>query len=117
MSNSATFLVVFMTAAIMVIAALLIAKLLAPSSTNPVKGDPYECGIPTRGETWIQFKVGYYLFAILFLVFDVETVLLYPWAVVMRDLGAQGLAAGSFFLGMLVLGFAYEWKKGALTWR
>lgn len=117
MSNSATFLVVFMTAAIMVIAALLIAKLLAPSSTNPVKGDPYECGVPTRGETWIQFKVGYYLFAILFLVFDVETVLLYPWAVVMRDLGAQGLAAGSFFLGMLVLGFAYEWKKGALTWR
>ena len=117
MSNSALFLVVFITAILMVVAALLIAKLLAPTSTNPLKGEPYECGIPTRGTSWMQFKVGYYLFAILYLVFDVETVLLFPWAVIMKDLGAQGLVCVSFFLIILVLGLAYAWKKGALKWK
>jgi len=117
MSNSALFLVVLITAIFMVVAALLIAKLLAPSSTNSHKGDPYECGIPTKGTSWIQFRVGYYLFAILFLVFDVETVLLFPWAVIMKDLGVQGLVCVSFFLFILVLGLAYAWKKGALEWK
>jgi NADH-quinone oxidoreductase subunit A len=117
MSNSALFLVVLITAIFMVVAALLIAKLLAPASTNSLKGEPYECGIPTRGASWVQFRVGYYLFAILYLVFDVETVLLFPWAVIMRDLGAQGLVCVSFFLVILVLGLAYAWKKGALKWK
>ena len=117
MSNSALFLVVLITAIFMVVAALLIAKLLAPTSTNPLKGDPYECGIPTRGTSWMQFKVGYYLFAILYLVFDVETVLLFPWAVIMKDLGAQGLVCVSFFLVILTLGLVYAWKKGALKWK
>ncbi len=117
MSNSALFLVVLITAVFMVVAALLIAKLLAPRSQNPLKGEPYECGIPTRGTSWIQFKVGYYLFAILYLMFDVETVLLFPWAVIMRDLGPQGLVCVSFFLFVLVLGLAYAWKKGALEWK
>ncbi|MDR1591625.1 MAG: NADH-quinone oxidoreductase subunit A [Prevotellaceae bacterium] len=116
MSNSAVFLVVLITAVVMVIAALLIAKLLAPWSSNPLKGEPYECGIPTRGETWIQFRVGYYLFAILFLIFDIETVLLFPWAVIMRDLGVQGLILVSFFLVILTLGLAYAWKKRILRW-
>ena len=117
MSNSALFLVVLITAVFMVVAALLIARLLAPSSNNSQKGDPYECGIPTRGTSWVQFRVGYYLFAILFLVFDVEIVLLLPWAVIMKDLGAQGLVCVSFFLSILVLGLAYAWKKGALEWK
>jgi len=117
MSNSALFLVVLITAIFMVVAALLIAKWLAPTSTNPLKGDPYECGIPTRGTSWMQFKVGYYLFAILYLVFDVETVLLFPWAVVMKDMGAQGLVCVLFFLIILALGLAYAWKKGALKWK
>ena len=93
------------------------AWLLAPKSKNVVKGEPYECGIPTRGTSWVQFRVGYYLFAILFLIFDVEIVLLFPWATVMRDMGADGLYVVSFFLVVLTLGLAYAWKKGALTWK
>ncbi|MCL1934568.1 MAG: NADH-quinone oxidoreductase subunit A [Candidatus Azobacteroides sp.] len=116
MSNSALFLVVLITAIFMVFAALLLAKWLAPTSANPLKGEPYECGIPTRGTSWAQFKVGYYLFAILYLVFDVETVLLFPWAVIMKDVGVQGLVLVSFFLIILALGLAYAWKKGALQW-
>ena len=67
--------------------------------------------------TWMQFRVGYYLFAILFLMFDVETVFLFPWAVIARDLGPQGLISILFFLVVLVLGLAYAWKKGALEWK
>jgi len=117
MSNAALFLVVLLTAIFMVVAALLLAKWLAPTSTNPLKGEPYECGIPTRGTSWAQFKVGYYLFAILFLVFDVETVLLFPWAVIMKDVGMQGLFLVSFFFIILALGLVYAWKKGALQWK
>lgn len=117
MSNSSVFLVVLITAFVLVGAALLIAMLLAPRSSNPVKGEVYECGIPTLGTSWLQFKVGYYLFAILFLIFDVETVLLFPWATVMKDLGAAGLVSVSFFIVVLALGLAYAWKKGALKWK
>ena len=101
----------------LVFAALLIAKLISPRSFAPTKGDTYECGIPTRGDSMMQFKVGYYLFAILFLVFDVETVFLYPWAVVCRALGPQGLISVAVFLFILILGLAYAWKKGALKWQ
>ena len=117
MSNSALFLVVLTTAVVMVVAALLIAWLLAPKSKNPQKGEPYECGIPTRGTSWAQFKVGYYLYAILYLIFDVEIVLLFPWATVMRDLGMQGLICVVFFFVILTLGLVYAWKKGALEWK
>jgi NADH:ubiquinone oxidoreductase subunit 3 (chain A) len=117
MSNSALFLVVLLTAILMVVAALLIAWLLAPKSTNPQKGDPYECGIPTRGTSWTQFKVGYYLFAILYLVFDVETVLLFPWASAMKTMGTYGIICMAFFFVILTLGLVYAWKKGALEWK
>jgi len=117
MSNSALFLVLLITAFALVSAALVIAWLLAPHSSNFLKGQVYECGIPTRGNSWIQFKVGYYLFAILFLVFDVETVLLFPWAVIMKDLGPDGLFCAGFFLLVLTLGLVYAWKKGALEWK
>ncbi len=117
MSNSSVFLVILITAFVLVGAALLIAMWLAPRSMNALKGDVYECGIPTRGTSWMQFRVGYYLFAILYLVFDVETVLLFPWAVVMKDLGVGGLISVSFFLVVLTLGLAYAWKKGALKWK
>ena len=117
MSSGEIFIVVLVTAIIMVVAALIIGKLLAPKSTNAQKGEPYECGIPTRGTSWMQFKVGYYLFAILFLMFDVETVLLFPWAAIMKSLGTMGLVSVAFFLLVLVLGLAYAWKKGALEWK
>ncbi|HBN05613.1 MAG TPA: NADH-quinone oxidoreductase subunit A [Bacteroidales bacterium] len=105
-----------LTAFALVFAAYWIAKLLSPRSYNPQKGEVYECGIPTRGKSWMQFRVGYYLFAVLFLIFDVETVFLFPWAVVVRDLGVDAIISVLFFFIVLIGGLAYAWKKGALTW-
>ena len=110
-------IVVILTAIALVAVALGIANAISPRSVNPQKGEAYECGIPTRGKSWMQFKVGYYLFAILFLMFDVETVFLFPWAVVVQDLGVYGLVSIIFFLIILVLGLAYAWRKGALEWK
>ena len=109
--------VVILTAIALVAVALGIARAISPRSYNPQKGEAYECGIPTRGQSWMQFKVGYYLFAILFLMFDVETVFLFPWAAVVQDLGVYGLVSIFFFIIVLILGLAYAWKKGALEWR
>lgn len=97
--------------------ALWLAGLISPKSFNPQKGEAYECGIPTRGESMAQFKVGYYLFAILFLMFDVETVFLFPWAVRVREMGLGGLLSIAVFFGVLVLGLVYAWRKGALEWK
>ena len=109
--------VVILTAIALVAVALGIARAISPRSYNPQKGEAYECGIPTRGQSWMQFKVGYYLFAILFLMFDVETVFLFPWAAVVQDLGVYGLVSIFFFIVVLILGLAYAWKKGALAWK
>ena len=109
--------VVILTAIALVAVALGIANAISPRSFNPQKGEAYECGIPTRGKSCMQFKVGYYLFAILFLMFDVETVSLFPWAAVVQDLGVYGLVSILFFLVILILGLAYAWRKGALEWK
>ena len=114
--NFTLLIIVSLTAIALVTVALGIARLISPRSYNPQKGEAYECGIPTRGASWMQFKVGYYLFAILFLMFDIETVFLFPWATVVRDLGVMGLVNILFFLFILVLGLVYAWKKGALEW-
>ena len=106
-----------LTAVVLVAGALIIAFLIGPRSYTEKKGEPYECGIPTRGESMAQFHVGYYLFAILFLMFDVETVFLFPWAAICRNLGSGALFAVGTFLVILVLGLAYAWKKGALRWK
>ena len=106
-----------LTGAALVFLAMWIAGLIGPRSFNPQKEEPYECGIPTRGKSMSQFRVGYYLFAILFLMFDVETVFLFPWAVQMRALGTAGLVSIAIFLSVLVLGLVYAWKKGALEWK
>ena len=115
-SNNALAVTAALTGIGLVFAALLIAKLISPKSYSVKKSEPYECGIPTRGESMIQFKAGYYIFAILFLIFDVETVFLYPWAVVMRDLGPSGLLCIGIFMFVLIMGLAYAWRKGALKW-
>ena len=94
-----------------------LAMLLAPRSYNAQKEEPYECGIPTRGRSWMQFRVGYYLFAILFLMFEVETVFLFPWAITVKQLGPQTLTGILFVFFVLVLGLAYAWRKGALEWK
>ena len=115
--NFILFITVLITAVFLVVAAYAIAKLIGPRSYNVVKGEPFECGIPTRGSSWIPVHVGYYLFAILFLMFDVEPVFLYPWAVVVKEIGTTALASIGFFLLVLVFGLAYAWRKGALEWK
>ena len=97
--NFTLLVTVVLTALLFVVIVVVLANLLAPRSYNKLKEEPYECGIPARGSQWGHYHLGYYLFAILFLMFDVETMFLFPWAVV----------AGS-------LGLAYAWRKGALAW-
>ena len=111
------FVTVILTAVVLVLCAYVIAKLIGPRSYNKLKGEPYECGIPTHGSSWLPVSIGYYLFAILFLLFDIETVFLYPWAVVVKQFGVMAIVSIGFFLLVLVLGLAYAWRKGALEWK
>ncbi|MBQ6193656.1 MAG: NADH-quinone oxidoreductase subunit A [Prevotella sp.] len=111
------FITVILTAVVLVVGAYVIAKLIGPRSYNKLKGEPFECGIPTRGSSWLPVSIGYYLFAILFLMFDVETLFLYPWAVVVKEFGSMALVSIGFFLLVLVFGLAYAWRKGALEWK
>jgi NADH:ubiquinone oxidoreductase subunit 3 (subunit A) len=96
--------------------AILISRVVLKATKNPQKLQPYECGIETKGKTWIQFNVGYYLFALIFLVFDVELVFLYPWAVVAKGMGWMAFIEIVVFLFILFMGFLYAHKKGALKW-
>lgn len=111
--NFTLLVVVLLTAIAFVGIVIALSNAIAPRSYNAQKMEPYECGIPTRGKSWMQFRVGYYLFAILFLMFEVETVFLFPWAVITRELGVAGLFSVLFFLIILILGLAYAWRKGA----
>jgi NADH-quinone oxidoreductase subunit A len=97
-------------------ATILMSKFLVPRTFNSQKLEAYECGVPTRGDSRIQYNVGYYLFALIFLVFDVEIVFLYPWATVLRSMGAIAFYEIVFFVFFLFLGLLYAWKKGALKW-
>ena len=96
--------------------AILVSKIVTKATLNPQKGQPYECGIPTRGKTWTQLNVGYYLFALIFLFFDVELVFLFPWAVVAKKVGWMAMVEILIFFFILMLGFLYAHKKGALKW-
>lgn len=104
--NLTLLIVVILTAIALVGIALGVARIVSPRSYNRQKGEAYECGIPTRGRSWMQFKAGYYLFAILFLMFDVEAVFLFPWAVTVQDAGIDGLINILFFMVILILGLA-----------
>ncbi len=96
--------------------AIFLAGVLAPKKPNAVKDQTYECGIETVGETWIQFKAQYYIYALVFLVFDVETVFLYPWAVAFGELTLYAVLEAILFILILVGGLIYAWRKGALEW-
>jgi NADH-quinone oxidoreductase subunit A len=115
--NAESLILFFLTGAFLVGIAIAVSRWASPRSWNPQKGETYECGIPTSGVSWLQFNIGYYLFAILFLIFDVETVFLFPWAVVMRDLGMVAFVEILVFLIILGLGLLYAWKKKALIWQ
>ncbi len=90
--------------------------MLAPRRPNEAKNSPYECGFSAFEDARIKFDVRFYLVAILFIIFDLEIAFLFPWAIVLEDIGLFGILSMGMFLGILVIGFIYEWKKGALEW-
>jgi len=106
----------FAIAGVVVVALLTLAQSIGPKSTSPVKADPFESGNPPRGDARIRFSVRFYLVAMLFLIFDLEVVFLYPWAILFRRLGWFGVIEMGIFLALLLIGFIYVWKKGALEW-
>ena len=98
------------------VAPLVVVALVAPRKRSLAKSDIYECGVLTTGETWIRFKIQYYIYALMFVVFDIETVFLYPWAVSYGGLGAFALVEMVIFLAILAVGLVYAWGKGVLCW-
>jgi NADH:ubiquinone oxidoreductase subunit 3 (subunit A) len=107
---------------LVVVAALLpavglgLARLIRPKKPNPVKLSTYECGIESIGDAWVQFRAQYYIYALVFVVFDIEAVFLLPWAVAYGQLPLYALVEGVVFILILVLALAYAWRKGALRW-
>ena len=95
---------------------IILGKLLGPSRPDAEKNSPYECGFEAFEDSRMKFDVRYYLVAILFIIFDLEIAFLFPWAIVLDQIGTFGLVAMAIFLSVLVVGFIYEWKKGALEW-
>ncbi len=98
------------------VAPLLMGRLLGPHRPDPDKNSPYECGFEAFEDARMQFDVRYYLVAILFILFDLEIAFLFPWAVSLDAIGTFGFVSMMVFLGILVVGFIYEWKRGALDW-
>jgi NADH-quinone oxidoreductase subunit A len=102
-----------------VLAVLLVSlpRVLAPRQPSAMKSSTYECGEVPIGKPWIRFRIAYYIFALVFVIFDVEAVFLFPWALIMRKLGVFGLIEMAVFIGVLALGLAYAWRKGVLEWQ
>jgi NADH:ubiquinone oxidoreductase subunit 3 (subunit A) len=97
-------------------AALIIPRIIAPKKPNPIKMETYECGVETVGDTWVQFRIQYYIYALIFLVFDIETVFLFPWAIAFDQLPLFAVVEGILFVLILVAGLFYAWRKGVLKW-
>jgi NADH-quinone oxidoreductase subunit A len=95
---------------------LVLAWVVRPSTANAVKSEAYECGVPPSGEARSRYPIRFYIIAVLFVVFDVETIFLFPWAVKYRTLGLLGFTTMLVFLGILLIGYVYAWKKRALEW-
>ena len=113
------FLVVFFAVAVgFPLVPLLIANLwVAPKKPSPSKNASYECGVESKGDSWIQFKAQYYVYALIFVIFDIEVIFLFPWAVAYKQLGLFALIEMLIFLSILSLGLVYAWKKSALEWK
>ena len=108
--------IILLVAAGFVMLVFMVERFLAPSVKSTIKADPYECGVPIIGQPWVKTSIRYYIFALLFLIFDIETVFMFPWAVVFHKLGLLGLIEMGVFIAILLVGYAYVWKKGALEW-
>jgi NADH:ubiquinone oxidoreductase subunit 3 (subunit A) len=111
------FIGVFLVVApIFPLAAVLIPKLIAPRKPNKIKQQTYECGIETVGDAWVQYRVQYYIFGLVFLVFDIEAVFLYPWAAAFDMLPLFAVVEGILFILILIAGLVWVWRKGVLQW-
>jgi len=106
----------FLVAPLIPAVAILVPRLIAPRKPNPIKLDTYECGLETVGDSRVQFKVQYYIFALVFLIFDVEIVFLFPWAVAFKQLELFMVVEGIVFILILLAGLIYAWRKGVLEW-
>lgn len=95
---------------------IILAKFVAPKKPSASKNASYECGLAAEGESWIQFRVQYYVFALIFVIFDIETVFIYPWAVSFKGLGFFAFVEMIIFLAILAVGLVYAWRKNALEW-
>ncbi len=98
------------------LAPVVVVRIIAPRKRSLAKGDVYECGVRTYGETWIRFRIQYYIYALMFVVFDIESLFLFPWAVSYAGLGAFALWEMAIFLVILLVGLVYAWAKGVLRW-
>ncbi|OGW90049.1 MAG: NADH-quinone oxidoreductase subunit A [Omnitrophica bacterium RIFCSPLOWO2_01_FULL_50_24] len=96
---------------------LILAYFIAPKKQNRIKNATYECGVETIGDTWVQFKAQYYVYALAFVIFDIEVIFIYPWAVAYRGLGLFALIEMLIFLAILGFGLVYAWKKNILEWK
>ena len=116
MVEYAPILIFLAVATVFPVATLVIARLLRPSVYNKTKVEAYECGVPPSGEARARYPVRFYIIAVLFVIFDVETIFLFPWAVKYHTLGWFGVVEVLVFLAILVVGYIWAWKKGALEW-
>lgn len=117
MPNEWTYVGLFLiVGALVPAAAIIVSMIIAPRKPNAIKQSTYECGMETVGDNWVQFKAQYYIFALVFLVFDVEAVFLFPWAVALGRLPLYAVVEGIIFVLILIAGLAYAWRKGMLEW-
>lgn len=117
MLNPWTYVGLFLVVgAIIPTAAIVVAFFIAPRKPNPIKQSTYECGMETVGDSWVQFKAQYYIFGLAFLIFDVETVFLFPWALSLNMLPLYAVVEGVVFILILLAGLYYIWQKGMLEW-
>ena len=117
LENSAILAIWLLIALAFPIGSIALAALLRPKRPNSIKYETYECGIEAEGGSWVRYNFKFYLYALIFVVFSVESIFLFPWAAAFRRLGLFGFLEMAVFLGILITGYVYAWKKGALEWR
>ena len=96
---------------------IVLAYFIAPKKPNPIKSASYECGVESTGDSWVQFKAQYYIYALIFVIFDIEVIFIYPWAVAFKQMGLFALVEMFIFIAILALGLIYAWKKNVLEWK
>lgn len=112
------FLGVFLVVAVLFpLLPILLARWIAPRKPSVVKNASYECGVEASGDAWVQFKAQYYVYALAFVVFDIEVIFIYPWAVTLKQMGFFAFVEMMIFIAILVLGLVYAWKKNVLEWK